>query len=123
MSDEEYRKVRFDMLRDYCLIAKGEHPLVQMVIGVAHETNEQNGSSEDFMTLDARDWNEEDQERAMKLKEEYTQLGLMGRRNHVGFSYHRTDSPNIRRMKGKDRNKPCPCGSGKKYKKCCGVIH
>lgn len=24
------------------------------------------------------------------------------------------------KMKGRDRNKPCPCGSGKKYKKCCG---
>ena len=23
-------------------------------------------------------------------------------------------------MKGKDRNAPCPCGSGKKYKKCHG---
>jgi len=23
-------------------------------------------------------------------------------------------------LKGKDRNKLCPCGSGKKYKKCCG---
>lgn len=23
-------------------------------------------------------------------------------------------------MRGKDRNKPCPCGSGRKYKKCCG---
>lgn len=21
---------------------------------------------------------------------------------------------------GVDRNAPCPCGSGKKYKKCCG---
>lgn len=21
------------------------------------------------------------------------------------------------------RNEPCPCGSGKKYKKCCGLIH
>lgn len=21
---------------------------------------------------------------------------------------------------GPDRNAPCPCGSGKKYKKCCG---
>jgi Predicted metal-binding protein related to the C-terminal domain of SecA len=21
-----------------------------------------------------------------------------------------------------DRNNPCPCGSGKKYKKCCGKI-
>ena len=25
-------------------------------------------------------------------------------------------------MKGKERNKPCPCGSGKKYKTCCGKI-
>jgi uncharacterized protein YecA (UPF0149 family) len=23
-------------------------------------------------------------------------------------------------MKGRDRNSPCPCGSGKKFKKCCG---
>jgi len=21
------------------------------------------------------------------------------------------------------RNEPCPCGSGKKYKKCCGITH
>jgi len=21
------------------------------------------------------------------------------------------------------RNEPCPCGSGKKYKKCCGIVH
>jgi len=20
-------------------------------------------------------------------------------------------------------NNPCPCGSGKKYKKCCGILH
>jgi len=24
-------------------------------------------------------------------------------------------------MAGIKRNDPCPCGSGKKYKKCCGV--
>ena len=24
------------------------------------------------------------------------------------------------RIKGADRNSPCPCGSGKKYKNCCG---
>lgn len=24
-------------------------------------------------------------------------------------------------IKGRDRNAPCPCGSGKKYKKCCGA--
>jgi len=33
-------------------------------------------------------------------------------------------SPPIRRETPKiNRNDPCPCGSGKKYKKCCGVTH
>jgi len=27
----------------------------------------------------------------------------------------------IRRVDTPDRNEPCPCGSGKKYKKCCGA--
>lgn len=27
----------------------------------------------------------------------------------------------LRRAETPDRNDPCPCGSGKKYKKCCGV--
>ena len=26
----------------------------------------------------------------------------------------------IKASKTVDRNSPCPCGSGKKYKKCCG---
>ena len=26
-------------------------------------------------------------------------------------------------IKGRDRNKLCPCGSGKKVKKCCGYSH
>ena len=27
----------------------------------------------------------------------------------------------IHAEKAPDRNAPCPCGSGKKYKKCCGA--
>ena len=27
----------------------------------------------------------------------------------------------IKANKQPDRNDPCPCGSGKKYKKCCGA--
>ena len=27
----------------------------------------------------------------------------------------------IKADKMPDRNEPCPCGSGKKYKKCCGA--
>ncbi|MBR2904596.1 MAG: SEC-C domain-containing protein, partial [Lentisphaeria bacterium] len=31
----------------------------------------------------------------------------------IDLTYH-NDAPQI------GRNDPCPCGSGKKYKKCCG---
>ncbi len=30
------------------------------------------------------------------------------------------DAPEPRRTAKTGRNDPCPCGSGKKYKKCCG---
>ena len=30
------------------------------------------------------------------------------------------ESTTIRKEKKIGRNDPCPCGSGKKYKKCCG---
>lgn len=31
-------------------------------------------------------------------------------------------NPVTNRVKSKYRNKPCPCGSGKKYKKCCSSL-
>jgi hypothetical protein len=33
----------------------------------------------------------------------------------------RTVGKSAIRMKGSERNKPCPCGSGLKLKRCCGV--
>ena len=30
------------------------------------------------------------------------------------------ESRTVRKEKKVGRNDPCPCGSGKKYKKCCG---
>jgi len=29
--------------------------------------------------------------------------------------------PYVKKQKKVGRNDPCPCGSGKKYKKCCGA--
>ena len=31
------------------------------------------------------------------------------------------DAPGTSQSGGPGRNDPCPCGSGKKYKKCCGA--
>jgi hypothetical protein len=35
------------------------------------------------------------------------------------FSAQREPTPAINPFKGVGRNDPCPCGSGKKFKKCC----
>ncbi|MCK7579691.1 MAG: SEC-C domain-containing protein [Chromatiales bacterium] len=32
-----------------------------------------------------------------------------------------SESPEPVRSEKVGRNEPCPCGSGKKYKKCCGL--
>jgi uncharacterized protein len=29
----------------------------------------------------------------------------------------------VAKAKAPGRNEPCPCGSGKKYKRCCGLVH
>ncbi len=36
------------------------------------------------------------------------------------FYKEQKESTTIRKEKKIGRNEPCPCGSGKKYKKCCG---
>ena len=33
------------------------------------------------------------------------------------------ESPHQARGGKVERNAPCPCGSGKKFKKCCGLLH
>jgi uncharacterized protein len=37
----------------------------------------------------------------------------------AGLSFADTPQPFVDPFKGVGRNDPCPCGSGKKFKKCC----
>lgn len=114
-SDETYRNMRRRMLTDYCAIAKTDFPNAVQIIGIAHESSDTEYSSEDFVALSTSEWSNEDQKAALSLKEEYQEHGLLSERQFGSSSYF---GPEI--MKGRDRNKPCPCGSGKKFKKCCG---
>ncbi|MNO77360.1 hypothetical protein D3C76_684670 [compost metagenome] len=41
------------------------------------------------------------------------------KRKEISKSYK--ESKTVRNENKIGRNDPCPCGSGKKYKKCCGV--
>ena len=114
--DEDYRNVRRKMLRDYCTIIKADYPEFSHIIGVAHEVAESVYSSEDFVYLDASEWSAEQQIDALQLKKEYKEMHLLAER-HL---FQKTFFAENKKMKGRDRNKPCPCGSGKKFKHCCG---
>ncbi|HXF54652.1 MAG TPA: SEC-C metal-binding domain-containing protein [Hyphomicrobiaceae bacterium] len=39
--------------------------------------------------------------------------------HHHHHHHHGPSAPFVRAHKKVGRNEPCPCGSGKKYKKCC----
>ncbi len=49
----------------------------------------------------------------------FDDLGKMVRVNRIS-DYAKNFSPDSRKKPRVGRNQPCPCGSGKKYKKCCG---
>ncbi len=53
-----------------------------------------------------------------------TEQAAHGDEGHVhgpGCSHHHEpQAPVVREGAKVGRNDPCPCGSGKKYKKCCG---
>lgn len=54
-----------------------------------------------------------------------TEQAAMSRPRQLRLNYNRGETASTAQtvVKGKKtgRNEPCPCGSGKKYKKCCGV--
>jgi len=41
----------------------------------------------------------------------------------MGYGMGRKGKSTPEAFKGRNRNKPCPCGSGEKTKHCCGGIH
>lgn len=57
------------------------------------------------------------------LKKEHRELSSFKKENGTWYftdGQLRTTKPVVRIAPKAGRNDPCPCGSGKKYKKCCG---
>jgi SEC-C motif len=128
VSYEDFREVRRKLLEWYCMVIKTIYPEVKDIVRIATEDRTTAARSEDVIYLDARKWSEELQSEALKLQEEF---GIL-REYKKTFDERVQEYPEIqtqprddlhrtaRSMKGRDRNSPCPCGSGKKLKKCCG---
>ena len=126
ISDDVYRKTRGQLLENYLIILKLNFPNAAHIIGLATETGFADERSEDFIYLDASEWTEEENEEAKKIEQEFIDKGLLGKRKMYSTSIQ--EYPDIEpenrtvEMSGKDRNQPCPCNSGKKFKKCCGKV-
>lgn len=127
-SYEQYREVRGKLLEAYCMATKVIFPEALDIVGIATESGLDEFRSEDAMYLDAHDWTPELQEEAVKIRDELNLLKKTRFHEDKVSEYPdivSTRSQNVvlpAVMKGRDRNAPCPCGSGRKFKKCCGAV-
>jgi hypothetical protein len=135
-STEEYRTIRRQMIEDYCLINKYKAPNITRFIGIAAKTRDTGqtlnnsffNEDQDFIFLDTNVWTDDDNEQARKIHDQYVSSGLLAKRQSFMITQNNFPTENHGvlhfdqdiNLKGRDRNKPCICGSGKKIKKCCG---
>lgn len=118
---EEYREVRGHLLEALCLVTKLQFPDALDIVGIATDAGIDTVSrSEDALYLNARIWSAEMEAHARDLK---TELGLLT--SVTTFQDKVSEFPIMEQPSAitpgrNPRNKPCPCGSGKKYKKCHG---
>jgi hypothetical protein len=125
VNEEEYRTQRRKLLEAYCYTAKKRIPYAKDIVGIATESGLDNDErSEDLLYLDGSQWTSEQQQFVDTL---FKEAGLP---SDVPMKFYYENEypdkaevePNVFTIKtpNNPRNKPCPCGSGKKYKKCHG---
>ena len=119
--DNDYRPKRQQMLDIACGAIKNKTPHLEKVVGIAIDAPKfTNRNSEDFILLPCKDWPKEIQQQYEKdnelfgfLKQESLQI------QEKKFTEFPVPDSKIKKRKV-GRNEKCPCGSGLKYKKCCG---
>lgn len=130
VSYEDYRERRRRFLEACCLITKLMYPEALDIMGIATDANPDftAGRSNDVACFDARNWTEEMQEEARSIQQDTGLLTNITKHATTVWEYpyqsaktrHTSYTLSASQMKGRDRNKPCPCGNGKKFKQCCG---
>ena len=125
-SYEQYREARNGLLKACCMVVKYKFPETLDIVGIATQPVRPNAEiSEDLLYLDARVWSDELNSEAGRLHKD---LGIFA--SATNYNIHEQEYPartatkiiGTRRPPKVGRNERCPCGSGKKYKKCCGRV-
>lgn len=120
--ENEYRPKKQALLEIACAAAKNKFEHLKTIIGIAIDAPKFSRiNSEDFILMDCSDWPDdrrEHYEKANKGLEFFNTNSLSIQKRKVGeFPPVETKRKQYKKKIG--RNDPCPCGSGKKYKKCC----
>jgi len=121
---DDYRRKRQAMLEIACGAAKNKFPELDTVIGIAIDAPKfTRRNAEDFILMDCKDWTEDERlhyERANEGFNFFKTANLVSRRRTAQeFPGTEMKEPRSRGRTKVGRNDPCPCGSGRKYKKCC----
>jgi uncharacterized protein YchJ len=118
--EDENRAVRRYFLEASMYVAKMKYPSALDVVGIATESgNDEKRRSEDAIYFDARQWSAEDEEQARVYQRDHDILVAERQLSKEVVEYPVT-SESARSLPKNPRNKPCPCGSGRKYKFCHG---
>jgi hypothetical protein len=130
-SRTKYREFRRYFLEGLCEVVKLEYPDAEDIVGIATELGDAAGRSQDVVYRNARVFTEEDRANARQFAKAHRLGENVVRTVGTEYDYPHPDNPGSSMpflallprppMKGRNRNAPCPCGSGRKFKRCCGV--
>lgn len=118
--ENDYRPKRKALLEVACGAAKNKFDNLKTVVGVAIDAPKYaERNSEDFILMDCADWTDEQRGCYEKANEGlgFFKTGVVEKRTVAEFPSMETPKATSDVKVG--RNASCPCGSGKKYKKCC----
>jgi len=121
----DYREKRQAMLEIACAAAKNNFPHLTSVIGIAIDAPKYvEENSEDFLLLPCRIWTRETRAHYEAQNEGLDFFRSPSRREWrtkiTEFVRHDSVHQPATSPRKLGRNDPCSCGSGKKFKKCCG---
>lgn len=124
-SRDDYVEVRRNLLYDYCLVAKWKNQIAGNIVGIGLDRGYSEVESFDLVHFEPRSLTESEVQEAKVIHEERGFLTRLNGEHYHSFEYPYEGSPSrqrirIRNLKGNMRNQRCPCGSGRKYKQCCG---
>ncbi|MEO6104123.1 MAG: SEC-C metal-binding domain-containing protein [Pseudoxanthomonas sp.] len=121
-SQPDYLDKRRSLLEIACGAARNKFPHLNKVIGIGMDAPKFAGdtNSEDFILMPCEKWRDETRLHYQELNKDWRffDTDQLQRHEQTVTQFVPPTQPEVVNKVG--RNEPCPCGSGKKYKKCHG---